>query len=166
MRRKLVFIRKYFENIVKNAYTNMFILRRLKALGCERSELINILKQQIISICEQSIAWWAPMITKVESSMLESVLKCGLHIILDKEYLSFGNALKVASLKSLCHRRKELFFNFSEKTLKNPRFQQTVHTSGIMNISLRVFSRTWDWALRSRDYAVTPNLSTSSDAMA
>ena len=62
------------------------------------------------------------MITKVESSMLESVLKCGLHIILDKEYLSFGNALKVASLKSLCHRRKELFFNFSEKTLKNPRF--------------------------------------------
>ena len=52
------------EYICSRPYQRMWVLRRLKALGCPIPELINILKHQIVSICEGSVAFWGPMITK------------------------------------------------------------------------------------------------------
>ena len=57
----------------------MWFLRRLKSLGCPNSELVDVLKQQILSICEGSVAFWGPMITKNESNMLERCLKTTLY---------------------------------------------------------------------------------------
>ena len=79
----------------------MWILRRLKSLGCPISELLIVLREQIVSICEVGVAWWGPMITKHESNMLERILKTGLHIIFQEKYLNFKNSLKLGNLQSL-----------------------------------------------------------------
>ena len=39
------------EYICKRAYTRMWILRRLKTLGCSIPELLDVLRQQTLSIC-------------------------------------------------------------------------------------------------------------------
>ena len=46
------------EYICKRAYQRLWILRRLKSLGCPIPELLDVLRQQIISICEGSVAYW------------------------------------------------------------------------------------------------------------
>ena len=92
------------ENICKRAYARMWLLRRLKALGCPIPELLDVLKQQIISICEGNVAYWGPMITREESNMLEQCLKTGLHIIYQDRYINFKQVLKLANISSLKYR--------------------------------------------------------------
>ena len=58
------------EYICSRAYKKMWLVRRLKALDCPLPENIKILKQQIVSICKGSVAFWGPMITRSESNML------------------------------------------------------------------------------------------------
>ena len=106
------------ENICRKGFKIMWILRRLKNIGCPNKELVTVLREQIISICEVGVAWWGTMITKHESNILERILKTGLHIIFQENYLSFKNALKLANMKSLIH-----ITNFSKKSFKNPRFK-------------------------------------------
>ena len=72
--------------ICKKAYQRMWIIRKLKALGCPIPELLDLLCQQMLSICQGSVAFWGPMITKVESNMLDRCLKTGLHIIYQEKY--------------------------------------------------------------------------------
>ena len=57
------------------------VLNSLKGLGCHLQDLIEVLKLRVLSVLEQAVPWWAPMVTKSESSMIERVLKTGLHII-------------------------------------------------------------------------------------
>ena len=45
------------EFICKKAYRRMWVSHRLKALGSPITELINVLKQQVLSICEGSVAF-------------------------------------------------------------------------------------------------------------
>ena len=65
------------EYICQKAYKRMWVIRRLKTLGCPIPELVEVLKQQIVSICEFGAAYWGCMITKQESNMLERCLKLG-----------------------------------------------------------------------------------------
>ena len=110
------------ENICRKAYRRMWILKRRKTLGCPTAELIDVIKQQIISICETGLAWWGPMICKHESNMLERVLKTSLHIVYQNEYVNFKNALGLAKLCSLKTRRISQITKFSKKSYANPRF--------------------------------------------
>ena len=98
-------------------------MRRLKSLGCPNAELIDVLKQQVLSICEGSVAFWGPMITRNESNMLERVLKTGLHIIYQDQYLSYSNALRQANIKSLKIRRLEAISNFSKKAMLSDKYK-------------------------------------------
>ena len=54
--------------------------------------------------------------------MIERVLKTGLQIVYQEQYLSFTHALKISKMKSLAQRRKDLIFKFSQKTEKNPKY--------------------------------------------
>jgi hypothetical protein len=111
------------EAICKKAFKRMWVLRRLKSLGCPISELLIVLREQIVSICEVGVAWWGPMITKHESNMLERILKTGLHIIFQEKYLNFKNSLKLGNIQSLKQRRAVQITKFSQKSYKNPRFK-------------------------------------------
>ena len=48
------------KNICKRACRRMWVLGRLKTLGCPEAEMVDVLEQQIISICEGSVACWGP----------------------------------------------------------------------------------------------------------
>ena len=110
------------ENICKKAYKKMWVLRRLKSLGCPIEELLVVLKQQIITICEVGAVWWGPMISISESNCLERVLKAGLHIIYQSQYKSFNQILKLSKLSSLRDRRVLLISRASKKAYKSEKF--------------------------------------------
>ena len=86
---------KNTRNMCRNAYARMNTLRRLSALGCPRNELLDVLRMQVLCMVEQAVPYWAPMITKAESDMIERVLKTGLHIILHEKYLSIDSAQNI-----------------------------------------------------------------------
>ena len=111
------------EYICKRAYRRMWVLRRLKSLGCPIPELLDVLRQQVISICEGSVAYWGPMITKVESNMLERCLKTGLHIIYQEDYVCFNNALSLSNMKSLKIGRLELISKLSKKAIQSTKYK-------------------------------------------
>ena len=111
------------EYICKKAYARMWILRRLKALGCPIPELLDVLKQQVLSICEGNVAYWGPMITQEESNMLERCLKTGLHIIYQERYITFQQVLLLANMKSLKYRRLVLITKFSKKAFRSEKFK-------------------------------------------
>ena len=111
------------EYICKRAYARMWVLRRLKALRCPIPELLDVLKQQILSICEGNVAYWGPMITKEESNMLERCLKTGLHIIYQEQYITFKQVLLLANMRSLKYRRKILITKFSKKAFRSEKFK-------------------------------------------
>lgn len=118
------------EYICKRVYKRMWILRRLKSLGCPIQELLTVLQQQIISICEVSVPFWGPMITQVESNMLERCLKTGLHIIYQEQYTSFHQILKLAGIRSLKMRRLELMTRFGKAAIKNEKYKNWFCLSG------------------------------------
>ena len=115
---------KNTKNILRKAYSKMFMLHRLNKLGCPQNEMIEIMKQQILSMAEQAVPFWGPLITKAESNMIEGILKTGLHIILQDKYISFKHALKSTGLKSMSARRKDLIFKFAKKAEKSDRFSE------------------------------------------
>ena len=88
------------QNLCQRAYKRMWTIQRLKQLGCPNNELVDVLKQQIVSVCEQAVPAWGPMIAQHENNMIEHVLKTGLHIIFGQSYFSFQNALKLANMTS------------------------------------------------------------------
>ena len=90
---------------------------------CPIPELLGVLREQIVSICEVGVPWWGPMITKQESNMLERVLKTGLHIIFQEKYINFKHALKLGNFLSLKERRVIQITKFSKKSYKNSRFK-------------------------------------------
>ena len=118
------------KNICKKAYTRMWFLRRLSSLGCPQNELIEVLKQQIVSVCEVGVPFWAPMITVSESNMLERCLKTGLHIILQDKYVSFGNALKISKMQSLKNRRAIQMTKFAKQALASEKHSTWFEQSG------------------------------------
>ena len=61
-------------------------MRRLKSLCCATAELVEVLQQNIISVCEVGVAWWGPMVYKAKINMLECNLKASLNIIHQEKY--------------------------------------------------------------------------------
>ena len=102
----------------------MWILRRLKSLGCETAELLDVLLQHVLSIAEQAVPHWGPMVTKTESNMIERILKTGLQIIFQNQYISFKHALKKANIKSLAQRRKDLISKFCAQAVKSDKYSE------------------------------------------
>ena len=115
----------------------MSILGRLKALGCPIPELLDVLRQQILSICEGNVAYWGPMITREESNMLERCLKTGLHVIYQEKYITFEQILKLANMKSLKTRRVELISSFSKKAFRHDKFKDWFSESEARTVGAR-----------------------------
>ena len=112
------------EYICQKAYKRMWLIRRLKTLGCPIPELIEVLKQQIVSICEFGAAYWGCMITKQESNMIERCLKTGLHVIFQDQYISFSHCLQLAKMSSLKVRRIAIISKFSKNAQRNPKYKK------------------------------------------
>ena len=100
----------------------MWIIRRLKALGAENGELVDIYRQQILSVLELAVPVWAPGLTQQQIHQLERVQKTAIRVILSDEYTSYKQGLNLLKLSTLEDRRQKLCTKFTSKALKNEKF--------------------------------------------
>ena len=112
--------------IVKRAYKRMSILHNLYSFGLPLDELINIYILYIRSVVEYCAVVWHSSLTVANELAIERVQKVALRIILKDDYLSYSNALKITSLKTLKDRRVDLCLNFARKSAKKSKNRSNV----------------------------------------
>ena len=112
------------EFIVKKGYKKLWMMRRLKELGANEDDLIDVYIKQIRSVLELAVPASHGAITQAERDEIERVQKCALHIVLDDDYLSYRNALMSVNLDSLENRRSKLCLKFAKKAAKHPKHKQ------------------------------------------
>ena len=106
------------ENMVNKANKRLWIQRRLKYLGAQGIDLVDIYTKQIRSVLELAVPACHSGITLVEQINIERVQRCAAHIILGEDYNSYKEALKTLGLGTLKSRRDKLSLNFGKKAEK------------------------------------------------
>ena len=112
------------EDIVKRAYKKLWYLRRLKRLGVETPDLIDVYIKQIRSILEYAAPLWHSSISGEDRLRIERVQKAALSIILGNSYTTYRVGLKLSGLEFLFERRRKLSLKFAKKSQKHPKFSQ------------------------------------------
>ena len=125
------------EYICKKGYTRLWMLRRLKIIGANPNEMLEVYKKQIRSVMELAVPVWQPGITDGEKYQIERVQRTALYIILGKNYINYDNALNLLDLESLDTRRKTICRNFAVKALKHEKFSKWFTYSEAKTISTR-----------------------------
>ena len=97
--------------------------RRLKPLGANTSELLEIYQTQIRSVLEFAVAAWNPGLTVKQINQLERVQKTAFAVILGYKYESYSKALQVLDMETLAKRRRDLCFTFAKKSLKHEKYK-------------------------------------------
>ena len=104
------------ESIVRRAANKLWLIRRLKNMGANKEELLDMYKKHCRSILEYAVPVWNGALTDYEIKSIERVQKMALHIILDELYVNYQNALKMANLETLEVRRTKLCLSFAKKS--------------------------------------------------
>ena len=112
------------ENMVTKANKKLWIIRRLKYLGAEVPDLVDIYIKQIRSILELAVPVWHDSITLAEQTDIERIQKSATCIILGDTYVSYREALKSLGIDSLKSRRDKLCLKFGKKAEKHQKFQK------------------------------------------
>ena len=110
-------------NMCKNAFSRLWMLRRLKKLGAGEQILVDVYQKQIRCVAEFAVAAWAGSITKHEIQQIERIQKAALAIIFGQKYRNYENALVLSGLLTLADRRKEICLKFAKKAKNNPKYQ-------------------------------------------
>ena len=108
--------------IVDRCNKKIWVIRRLKKLGANHDDLLDVFYKQIRSILEFAAPVWNSALTGEDIAKLERVQKTVLHIILGDAYRSYSHALKVTGLQKLSERRRKLCLTFGRKACKNEKF--------------------------------------------
>ena len=84
--------------------------------------LIDVYCKQIRCVLELAVVVWTPGLTKLESSQIERVQKCALHVILGQSYESYDEATRILGLEKLHERRLKLCLSFAKRCEKSPKY--------------------------------------------
>ena len=109
----------HVNNIVKQAYNKIWMLRRLKAFGVHEIDLIEIYKIQIRSKLEYSVPAWNSSLTNEDINEIERVQKTAMKIIFGENYTDYESSLEINQLNTLEDRRRELCLKFAQKCTQN-----------------------------------------------
>ena len=112
------------EHMVKKANKRLWIIRRLKFLGAQDCDLLDVYMKQIRSVLELAVPAWHGAVTLSDQLDIERVQKSAAHIILGDRYVSYKVALKTLNLESLLTRRDKLCLNFAKKAEKHEKFSK------------------------------------------
>ena len=100
---------RWYDNtnyICKKGYGRLWMMRRLKKLGVNTQELLDIYHKQVRSVLELAVPVWQPGLTQQEVEQIERVQKCALHIIMGDNYKDYSNALQTLNCETLNTRRE------------------------------------------------------------
>ena len=107
--------------ICKKAYSRLSMLTKLKYVGVETEELINIFILFIRSCTEYcSVVFHSRLTTEMNAS-IERIQKTCLKIILNENYVNYEAALEMTGLESLESRRERRCLEFSLKCASHDR---------------------------------------------
>ena len=108
---------KNTKEMCKKAYARMTMITKLKYVGTSREDLLEIFVLYIRSLLEYCCTVWHSSLTIEQQNNIENVQKLGLKIILGKDYTTYEDALKLASLQTLRERREIRCLKFGLKSL-------------------------------------------------
>ena len=110
------------DNMCQKGYSRLWMLKRLKKLGASQAEMIDIYFKQVRCILEFAVAVWTPGLTNGESSQIERVQKCAIHVIMGDSYCSYNEALDELGVEKLSDRRSKLCLSFAKRLEKHPKY--------------------------------------------
>ena len=125
---------KWYDNtdhICKKGYERLWMLRRLKGLGANYSELLDVYQKQVRSVMELAVPVWEPGLTVQEEKQIERVQRTAFYIILGDQYMKYEYALEILECERLSERRSKLCVNFAKKAMKHPKYKNWFSESEI-----------------------------------
>ena len=103
------------------AYSRLSMLTKLRYVGVQIEDLIDVYKLFIRSIIEYCSVVYHSRLTEEQSNKLERIQKTCLKIILSEMYVDYQSALEMTGLSSLKSRRIRRCLDFSLKSIKHPK---------------------------------------------
>ena len=135
--------------IVSRCNSKLWMIRRVKKLGANRADLLDVYCKQIRSILEFAVPVWNASLSGDHITQLERIQKTALHITLGEDYKSYNCALKMSGLDKLTDRRRKICLTFAKKALKHSKFsnwfkqnRKTTNTRQKVPKFCRVYSNT------------------------
>ena len=112
------------KNITKRGNKKLWCLKRLKRLGANTNDLLDVYCKQIRSLLEFSAPVWHSSLSGEDRLKIERVQKSAFRIILSEKYNSYNTALKLLHMDSLFSRRNKLCQKFAMKSQKHTKFSK------------------------------------------
>ena len=137
--------------IISRANKKLWSLRRLRILGANREDLMDVYCKQIRSILEYAAPVWHSSLTGEDRLKIERIQKSALRIILEDEYQSYTSALKLMQIETLFRRRQKLSMKFAKKFLVSEKFRKWFKTDHKVTVTRgkgRKFCQVYSWTLR------------------
>ena len=104
------------EHICKKANKNMWIMRRMKALGMDPFIILDYYYKEIRVHLEYAVPVWHSGLTIKLSNDIERVQRVAVSILIDQIEFSYSRSCAMLGVKPLYIRRQELCEQFSVKT--------------------------------------------------
>ena len=111
---------KNTSELCKRSYAKMKMLTKLKYAGVSRNDLLDLYKLFIRGSAEYCSVAWHSGLTQAQSKAIEKIQSTALKIILNRDYISYEDALLKTGLTTLYQRRQERCLSFSLKCLNHP----------------------------------------------
>ena len=108
--------------LCKRAYARIWMMRRLKSLGADTNDMLDVFNKQIRSVLELAAPVWHPNITIHEEKQIERIQKTAFYVILGEEYVDYEHALASLSADRLSDRRSSICQTFVKRTIKHPKY--------------------------------------------
>ena len=112
---------KNCQEICQKAYSRLSMITKLKYVGVNTEDLLDIYILFIRSITEYCAVVFHSSLTQQQSDKLEKIQKTCLKVILDDMYINYEAALEMTALQTLHQRRLNRCLDFSLKCVKHPR---------------------------------------------
>ena len=112
---------KNTKELCRRAYSRVSMLTKLKYVGVQIEDLLDIYVLFIRSLLEYCCVVWHSSLTVDNQNDIERVQRTCLKVIMADMYISYQSALEMTGLKSLSDRREDRCQDFAKKCLKNPR---------------------------------------------
>ena len=112
------------KEICRKAYSRIALITKLKYVGVNIEDLVDIYKLMIRSLTEYCSVAFHSSLTLGQATDLERIQKTCLKVILGENYISYQAALEMTGLQTLHDRREDRCLNFALKALKHPRNYQ------------------------------------------
>ena len=142
--------------IVQKANKKLWCLRRLKKLGANTGDLLDVYTKQVRCQLELSVPLWHPGLTSEDRLRIERVQKSACCIILGQEYQSYRRALKELGLDTLHVRRNMLCKTFSKKAQKHTKFQKWFKSNEKTSCTRNIPARFCDVYARTERFKQSP----------